>query len=881
MRDRKSESSSRLVQCYYCGVEKRLKDLRSHCENAHGKPLRQKGQLSLSESFFKPGKPHKPAKRAKTTHQKNASQLTPHVSTPNALNSAPEGPEEEPVSLSMSSIVKQLTGMLFSLVAFLNPLKAIVRSLETSSKRIEESLSTKRDEVEKREHQLSTIHQFHCDHSSKGLIVSNSGTTAIAYCSKCMKFGNDIRDVPYFDSDWTVNGKKLTKNRERQWSRHISSRMHKAAIDIEKSRSMGSMLSAQAIKAREITFNFLRIAYACICMYVPYRKFTILNVALSLSAFAIGNRHHGEKAAAAAVDMFYDFFFNRLSRFVTSVNPCTSRPRLIFTSADKGTELNQRQVINMTMYDVDGRSINIHLTAHLINEIDLEDGEAEETTARALLQHHYVQLGKLGLSLPDIKAVWFGDVTDKEASYLLMGKLARKDIPGFIAVADAAHGIESLFDDVEKDLPWFEKTLSIIDTIYGRYAHSPKRKRKLRRTAGVFKTLNVTLKRIIETRYVKFSALAGDALIAMFRILVAVLEDDVASARGEDAKALGLLRTTLLSTTAIPHLMCLLDVLDHSIAFSCSGQSEKFGVFYYLEQRRRFIQRIKIFAQNGFNVNVKIPSSEKPLSARLHKFEAQIRSLELKSVKLGSSGRSSRKLVVQDGDAVFEWCIKWRQKLATSILNHLDRLPATDLFLSMELIIHPRLILKAEKPPEHYRPHLERICRAFDCMSIIASVAAGHEEYLSIIRDIENQEKFDKYWKSKNKWDPMGVIESFMNPSSELAVDIEDYVWVMAKIGLIRFTQSDTERVVKTVRKTETRFAGYDEVKESEGKRDRAKEEIFLRENQVPLDDLPLEELNKEWLKTHLPALKSKSKRDVTVENYISNATPKHQFWIA
>ena len=89
-------------------------------------------------------------------------------------------------------------------------------------------------------------------------------------------------------------------------------------------------------------------------------------------------------------------------------------------------------------------------------------------------------------------------------------------------------------------------------------------------------------------------------------------------------------------------------------------------------------------------------------------------------------------------------------------------------------------------------------------MSIIASVAAGHEEYLSIIRDIENQEKFDKYWKSKNKWDPMGVIESFMNPSSELAVDIEDYVWVMAKIGLIRFTQSDTERVVKTVRKTET-----------------------------------------------------------------------------
>ena len=126
----------------------------------------------------------------------------------------------------------------------------------------------------------------------------------------------------------------------------------------------------------------------------------------------------------------------------------------------------------------------------------------------------------------------------------------------------------------------------------------------------------------------------------------------------------------------------------------------------------------------------------------------------------------------------------------------------------------------------------------------------------------------------------MGVIESFMNHSLGLAMDIEDYGWVMGKIGLIWSTQSDTERVVKTVNKTETRFAGYDEVKESKGKRDRAKQEIFLRENQVPLSDLPLEELNQAWLKKHLPALKSQSKRDVTVENYLSRDTLKQQFWI-
>ena len=53
--------------------------------------------------------------------------------------------------------------------------------------------------------------------------------------------------------------------------------------------------------------------------------------------------------------------------------------------------------------------------------------------------------------------------------------------------------------------------------------------------------------------------------------------------------------------------------------------------------------------------------------------------------------------------------------------------------------------------------------------------------------------------------------------------------------------------------------------KESEGTRDREKEKIFHREDQVPLADLPFEELNQEWLKTYSPALKSKSYRDVTV----------------
>ena len=69
-----------------------------------------------------------------------------------------------------------------------------------------------------------------------------------------------------------------------------------------------------------------------------------------------------------------------------------------------------------------------------------------------------------------------------------------------------------------------------------------------------------------------------------------------------------------------------------------------------------------------------------------------------------------------------------------------------------------------------------------------------------------NNYQFQTYWKRESKQNPIG-----------------DQI---AKIGLICFTQSYTERVVKTVRETESRFVGYDEVKESESKIDRAKQEI-------------------------------------------------------
>ena len=60
---------------------------------------------------------------------------------------------------------------------------------------------------------------------------------------------------------------------------------------------------------------------------------------------------------------------------------------------------------------------------------------------------------------------------------------------------------------------------------------------------------------------------------------------------------------------------------------------------------------------------------------------------------------------------------------------------------------------------------------------------------------------------------------------------------------------------MKTIREVEGRFSNYNEVNEMKGKRDRAKQEIFLHENTVRLDQLPLEDLNQFWLKNQRPSL--------------------------
>ena len=118
-----------------------------------------------------------------------------------------------------------------------------------------------------------------------------------------------------------------------------------------------------------------------------------------------------------------------------------------------------------------------------------------------------------------------------------------------------------------------------------------------------------------------------------------------------------------------------------------------------------------------------------------------------------------------------------------------------------------------------------------------------------------------------------------MNPTFHLFDNITDFTWVLSKIGLLRFTQSDTERANKTVAKIQQRFTRFNETHEEQGKCDRTKEEVFLYENRIAMDELPLEDINRLWLKTHRSVLKKKSERDVSIDRFLEKDSSKHKFW--
>ena len=70
-------------------------------------------------------------------------------------------------------------------------------------------------------------------------------------------------------------------------------------------------------------------------------------------------------------------------------------------------------------------------------------------------------------------------------------------------------------------------------------------------------------------------------------------------------------------------------------------------------------------------------------------------------------------------------------------------------------------------------------------------------------------------------------------------------------------------------------LAAFNEVKEAKGARDRAQQEIFLYENKVAMEKLPVDGLFDLWIQSHRPSLKKSDDRYTgkakSIETFLKN----------
>ena len=458
-----------------------------------------------------------------------------------------------------------------------------------------------------------------------------------------------------------------------------------------------------------------------------------------------------------------------------------------------------------------------------------------------------------------------------------MAKLQKEKVVNFRGEKDVAHGIESLWDDVEKALPFIENQLELVNTIYSRYSSSPKRKRKLRRTAEVFKVLYLALSRIVETRYVKFLSLAIDSILKMFQIISAVLEDDCQSSGSDADVAFGLLRV-LRSETWVPHLCAIADVTDHLVSLSCSAQSSRFSIFDYVDAKKKLFDKIRVMACDDFSVEDQIGSSGKFYCFRLKKYKEDLNNKRFKGVRLGKLNRSMALRSSRAGVDCMKVALASVKQICNEILNHDDRLQTSSFMTAVDTALNPNEIDFSEcsYSEDLYVSSLCTICSTLGLVYPKSKLLQDHKRFLNLLSVEANQLKFQSYWfrdYNKRLWDPLGVIESFQCEKFALYRSFHEFTYLLSEVGLHKLSQSDTERVVKTLRVVEPRFSGFDERKLQDGKRDRCMQEIFLRDNQIALDKLPLDDYEQEWRKKHLHCAKidARSRRDsISVTNYLS-----------
>ena len=368
---------------------------------------------------------------------------------------------------------------------------------------------------------------------------------------------------------------------------------------------------------------------------------------------------------------------------------------------------------------------------------------------------------------------------------------------------DRAHKIESMLGKIRKDaeMKWLDDILSKLDNIISKICQSPKQHRNLRYTATLSDSLVKSMKRLVETRFVRYLVGSIDALLTNAYVLELLWQQQAADG---DTEVRGHLKN-LVDPLFIPSLLVLADVFSQSVFASEIAQSDIYPLWEDKENVERFLVNIK-------KIN-EIPILENPLNKRLQ--------IHYPNVKNGmftpNANKPDQFVNLLQNDVQFQPRLSGHQQVITlDVITETveDRVKQLTSAILQEAAIFLALNQQeqhivnifdvksfAYHNPERLREqynedflifahHLDNgnlsfprdrcgeVCAGIDCSCLLDQYIAFKE------RVCQNKEKFEDVWFTKNQagqvtWKTTNVLSYFQKPEFGLHEHIPDLVEII------------------------------------------------------------------------------------------------------
>jgi hypothetical protein len=486
-------------------------------------------------------------------------------------------------------------------------------------------------------------------------------------------------------------------------------------------------------------------------------------------------------------------------------------------------------------------------------------------------------------SSSDCEAVYIGELQGLQRLW------KEKFNKAHIHFGDRAHKIESMIGSIRKDteMKWLDDTLSKLDNIISKVCQSPKQHRELRHTATLSHSLVKSMKRLVETRFIRYLVGSIDAVLTNAYVLELLWQQ----AADGDNEIRGHLKN-LVDPLFLPTLVILADVFSQSAFASEIAQSDIYPLWDDKANVEKFLQKVK-------KIN-EVPVLENPLNKRLRLHHPSIKNgiftpnaakpeqhgnILQRDVEFQPRLRGHRGHILTP-DLITRAVEDRLKQLTTAVLEKAPRFLSlteqeqhiVNMFNIRSFNFHNPVSLREQFNSDFlaFASHLNnsklpfpRECCGEACTGIKCSCLL--DQYITFKeRFRDNKDRFEDAWFTENeagqvRWNITSVLSYFQKTEFGLHEQIPDVVEII-EICLMSRSQSDTERFGKLMKDvSEKRFGGkFNEMHHDKDKSDRVNEETFIYGNSVPSIHFPLKicERNGQRL-TYLPFYEQNQARRV------------------